>query len=132
VPDDTGAGLIGSLAGLLVFLVFLLFAVQLLVGLYATTVVTDATADGARLAAEAPVDWADPAGAAQGCRLGEARARDLLGEAGRRARIECGIDGADVVLHVRVPRPRFGLPGFGGPGGDEVDRTVRTRIEVLR
>jgi hypothetical protein len=132
VGGDAGTGLVGSIAALLAFLVFLLFAVQLLVGLYATTVVTDAAADGAHRAAASPVDWSHPTAAARACRLGEARTRDLLGEAGRRSSIDCRVEGEEVALRVRAPRPRFLLPGFGGPGGDEVDRTVRARVEVLR
>ena len=45
VAQERGAGLVASFAGLLVVLVLLLFAVEVLVGLYAGTVLTGATHD---------------------------------------------------------------------------------------
>ena len=50
---ETGSGLISSLAGLVVFLFFLLFAAQVLVHLAATSFVTAAAFDAARLASAA-------------------------------------------------------------------------------
>ena len=46
----------GTFAGVLVFLVFLLFAVQLLFNLYATSAVTAAGLDAARVVAAQQVD----------------------------------------------------------------------------
>ena len=55
-----GTGLISTIAGVTVFLAFLLFAVQLLMNLHATSAVTDAAWDGARHVAGARVDHGDP------------------------------------------------------------------------
>lgn len=49
--DERGAGLFSSVFGVLFFLVFLLFAIQLLWGMYATTVVTAAAYDAGRTSA---------------------------------------------------------------------------------
>ena len=59
--DDTGTALISSIAGLLVFLAMLLFAVQVLIGLYTRSVVTDAAHEGARLVAGARAAQSEPA-----------------------------------------------------------------------
>src|SRR4051794_3414168 len=45
---DAGTGLVSLLGGVLVFLVFLLFACHLLIGLYARSVVAGAAFDGAQ------------------------------------------------------------------------------------
>lgn len=58
---DRGAGVFSSAFGLLMFLVFLLFAVQVLFSLYATSVVTGAGYDAGRHLART----GDAAGAAQ-------------------------------------------------------------------
>ena len=56
--DDRGAGLISTAAGVVVFLVFLLFAVQLLFGLYASSTVTAVANDAAvRAASATPHRW---------------------------------------------------------------------------
>ncbi len=130
---ELGTGMLGSLTGLLVFLALLLFATHLLVGLHATTVVTDAAADGAAVVAHAPIDHRDPSSVARACTAGEHRARELVGRAGAAGRFECVVAGGEVVLRVRVPRPQFLLPGLGaGLGDPEIDRTARARVEELR
>ncbi len=50
-PGEEGAGAIGSVVGVTVFLVLLLFAVHLVLNLYGTSVVTAAAFDAARLRA---------------------------------------------------------------------------------
>ena len=50
---ERGAGLLSTVAGVVVFLVFLLFAVQLLFGLYATSTVNAVANDAATRAAGA-------------------------------------------------------------------------------
>ncbi|OWY58817.1 hypothetical protein B7486_77940, partial [cyanobacterium TDX16] len=52
--DERGAGLIATFSGLLVVLVLLLFAVEVLVGLYAGTALTGATHAAARQVASDP------------------------------------------------------------------------------
>ena len=44
---ERGTGAVSSLAGVAAFLAFLLLAVHVILGLYATSIVTDAAADAA-------------------------------------------------------------------------------------
>jgi len=128
VNTDDGAGLISTAAGVVVFLVFLLFAVQLLFGLYASSMVTAVANDAASRAASAD---APPLATI------EADARDSLGEVGRTASFDWDLEDADgdgaldtVVLEVVTRPPRFIPPSIGGSIGlDEVRRTVRVRAE---
>jgi hypothetical protein len=125
---DAGAGLLSTAAGVVVFLVFLLFAVQLLFGLYASSTVTAVANDAATRAASAN---------APSLGLIEAEARASLGEIGRTASFDWGVDDADgdgindtVVLELVASPPRFIPPSIGGSIGlDEVRRVVRVRAE---
>ncbi len=125
---DRGAGLISTAAGVVVFLVFLLFAVQLLFGLYATSTVTAVANDAATRAAtrDAPPR-----------RAIEADARAGLGRAGDDARFTWGLDDADrdgradtVVLTVEVRAPTFVPVSLGATRAGDIRRTVRVRIEA--
>lgn len=132
---DDGSGLLSAFAGISVFLLFLLFAVQLLVGLYTRSVVTDVTRAGAAAVAGARVDHEDPAAVAEAEQAAEDHMRDQLGRAGDAARFDwSGTDGEQVVLRVRVRAPRFLFGRFAATplATDEVDRTVRVRVEALR
>ena len=131
---DGGAGLVGTSAAVLVFLVFLLFAVQLLIGLYGRSVVTGAAYDGARSVAGARVDHADPVAVATAQATAVDRMRQQLGEVGSRATFDwTGTDADTVVLRVQADNPRFSIPGFTGPlATDHIDRTVHARIERIR
>lgn len=132
--NDTGTGLIGTTVTVLVFLVFLLFAVQILIGLYGRSVVTSTAYDGARSVAGARVVHDDPA-AVDGARAAAVeRMRRQLGEVGDRATFDwSSSDGDTVVLRVQADNPRFSLPGFAGPlATDHIDRTVHARIERLQ
>lgn len=131
---DDGTGLLSSAAGLLVFLGFLLFTTQLLVDLYASSVVTGAAHSGARVVAGARVDHGDAASLDAAQREGERRVRQLLGRQGHTAQLDWSASTADeIVLRVMVDNPRFALPGVGARlGVDRVDRTVRVRVEELR
>ena len=51
--DEAGTGLIGSAIGITIFLLFMLFAVQVLIGLYASSIVSAAAFDGAKAVAGA-------------------------------------------------------------------------------
>lgn len=125
---DRGTGLISTVAGLLAFLAFLLFAVQLLLNLYATSTVTAAAGDAARLVA-ARGNARDAAAVARA----EDHARALLGRFGEEVRFSWALDGGAVRLRVQAEAPRVVLPGLGGAlGFDEIDRTVVARIEELR
>ena len=131
---ERGSGLIGVVAGVSVFLVFLLFAVQLLVDLYATSSVTDAAWDGARQVAGARVDHGDPDARGAAEAAAEQRMRAELGRFAERVTIDWTGTGADaVVVRLRGSCPRFGLPGISGPlVPDTIDRTVRVRVEAWR
>jgi hypothetical protein len=126
--DDRGAGLFATAAGVVVFLAFLLFAVQLLFALYASSTVTAVANDAATRAASA---------AAPPIATIEADARDSLGSVGETATFRWDVDDADgdgqpdtVVLEVVARPPRFVPSSIGGSIGlDEVRRTVRVRAE---
>jgi hypothetical protein len=125
---EEGTGLVGSVAGLVVFLAFVLFAVQLLVNLYATSAVTSATYDAARTVAAS----GDPSATAVQA-AAEVRARDALGEYGQAISFSWAVDSTTVRLHVHATNPRFVLPVVGGAFPfATVDRTVVVRVEALR
>lgn len=117
--------------GVLTFLLLLLLAVQVLFNLYATSAVTAATYDGARLAAGSDaID--DPDGQA----AAEQQVRALLGRYGRE-RVELtwrdDPSGRDVVLTVRAENPSFLPRALRRPLGlDTIERTVRVRAERPR
>jgi hypothetical protein len=120
---EQGTGFIGSVAGVTVFLALLTVAVQVLVDLYQTSVVTAVGYDAARSVATRPDQ---PLSAVT------ARVRDRLGGIGDEAEVAWEIDEDDGVvrLHLVVPTRRFLLPVVAGPLGiDEVDRTITVRIE---
>jgi hypothetical protein len=121
-------GLLSTAAGVVVFLVFLMFAVQLLFGLYASSTVTAVANDAATRAAS---------GHAPSLAVIEAEARESLGRIGDGASFEWGVDDADgdgrddtVVLEVVATPPRLIPASIGGAIGlDEVRRVVRVRAE---
>jgi len=125
---DDGSGLIGMIGSVTVFLAFLLFAVQLLVGLYGRSVVTSVAYDGARSVA--------------GHRSAHDRAAELQAEQAMRAQLGAamhvtfdwsGRTDDDVVLRIQADNPRFLWTGLsGGLTTDHIDRTVRVRIERAR
>jgi Flp pilus assembly protein TadG len=127
---DRGAGLLSTAAGVVVFLVFLLFAVQLLFGLYASSTVTAVANDAATRAASAE---------APPLSIIEAEARANLGEVGRTATFAWDLADTDgdggmdtVVLEVVARPPRFIPPSIGGSIGlDEIRRVVRVRAEQV-
>lgn len=131
--EERGTGLVGTLAGVIVFLVLLLFAVQLSVNLYATTTVTAAGFDAARLVASKEVDHADPGSVAAARMRGEARFRSLMGAAGDRAVLHWS-GGADTVrLQVTLHTPTILPRSFGGRVAfGRIDRTFEVRVEELQ
>ena len=127
---DRGTGMISSAAGVVVFLMFLLFAVQLLFGLYATSTVTAVAHDAALRAASADAPPLE--------RI-EADARRSLGEVGSTAGFTWRLDDTDddgagdtVVLEIVAVPPRF-LPASISTviGQDEIRRVVRVRVEQV-
>ncbi|MFL6204626.1 MAG: hypothetical protein ACJ739_04690 [Acidimicrobiales bacterium] len=127
-PSEEGAGLLSSAAGVVVFLVFLMFAVQLLFGLYSSSTITAVANDAATRAASANAPPLD---------VIEAEARASLGEVGKTASFRWDVDDADgdgtsdtVVLEVVARPPRFIPRSLGNTiGVEEVRRVVRVRAE---
>lgn len=106
----------------------MLFAVQVLLGLYATSVVTASTYDAARVLA-----GADQGDSAVGRADAEAGARSQLGRYGERAAFRWDNDAQSIRLRVRVPRPTV-LPRSlaSGLGLPDIERTVTVRVERAR
>ncbi|MDQ1402568.1 MAG: hypothetical protein QOG03_884 [Actinomycetota bacterium] len=130
---EDGTGLIASTAGIMVFLVLLLLAVQVLFNLYATSAVTAAAYDAARIVAGA--DVASGAPSLEAARAdAEAGAQRTLGRYSSRTRFDWNVDDPDVVqLHVVAQNPGFLPIALRRPlGFDRVDRTVRVRVERVR
>jgi hypothetical protein len=106
------------------------FAVQLLMQLYTTSLLTSAAHEAADVAAGRGVDHADPVAVANARARGEDRARELLGAFGDRVEMDWSASNSDtVVLRVQAETPRFLL---GELGARRVDRTVRARVETVR
>lgn len=127
--DEAGTGVIGTLLGAGVFILLMLFAVQVLVGLYTSSVVNAATYDAAKTVA-----GSDGGDAAKADAVRTARAQ--LGSYGKRVTFTWDPEGtdADVVrLEARGPRPSF-LPATltGPPGLGDIVRTVTVRWEKVR
>jgi len=112
-----------TVVGVLVFLLFLLLAVQVLFHLYATSAVTAAAFDGARLLA-APASGVGEAEA-------EAHVRSVLGRYGRdRVEVAFAPDPDHVVVTVRAPSPSVMPATLRRPlGMDRIERTARVRVE---
>lgn len=127
---DRGSGLISTALGVLVFLLFLLFAVQLLFSLYAASTVTAVANDAAQRAA---------ARSAPPLAILESEARANLGQIGSEAAFDWSRDDTDgdgvddtVVLQVIAAPPRFVPRSIGGAVGlGEIERTVRVRLEQV-
>lgn len=131
--DERGTGLIGSAAGVAAFVLFLLFAVQLIVNLYATSTVTAAGYDAARSVASASVDHSDPQAVVGAQQEAERHLRDLLGAMGRGAELSWSSDGDQIRLHLMVDSPGI-IPSSvrDTTGLRRIDRTFVVRIEQTR
>ena len=110
--SEVGAGVISSMLGVLVVLVLLLFAVQVLYGLYATSVVTAVTYDAAR-----SVAGSDGGPAARA-------------DAQRNATTQLGRYGGDVTFTWDVSEPAGSAHDAGGGSGGE--SVVRLTIRAER
>lgn len=125
--DERGSGPITAWFGFVVFLSLLLFAVQVLYNLYATSVVTSVAFDAARRVAAAEAGVTAAMGPA------ETTARQALGGYGDRVSFEWSLDGDVVALRVQGQNPNFLLPAQAGPlAFGDIDRTVRVRVEQFR
>jgi hypothetical protein len=125
--NERGGGPISIWIGFLVFLSMLLFAVQVLFNLYATSVVTAVTFDAARRVAGSEGGFGSIPQAEQD-------ARQSLGRYSSRVSFDgYGTNTEEVVLRVRAVNPSFQIPGIGGPAAfDSIDRTIRVRVERFR
>jgi Flp pilus assembly protein TadG len=124
--SDAGAGVVSTFVGASIFLVFLLFAAQLLLGLYTTSVVTAVAYDAAKTAA-----GSDALGRAGARDQAVASARRQLGHLGGDAEFQWAEDDDAVRLTVRVRRPPV-LPGLLPGARPVITRTARVRAERVR
>jgi hypothetical protein len=132
VPTDRGSGLLGTAAGFLVFLMLMFAATQVLFDLYATSMVTSAAHDAARVVAGFD-NAADRCGATV---IGDRVFSDALGaySTETNATLTWTCSDPDAV-RVRVvadhptvlPQLLVGLTGLG-----HIDRTIVVRAEQLR
>ena len=120
--NERGAGPIGAVVGVTAFLALLLFAVQLVLNLYATSVVTAAAFDGARIVAGSD---GGPAAEAEA----EAHVRELLD--GHDLDLTWAYDGDVVALTVETDHPTSLLGGMRLPY-QRISRTVAVRWETFR
>jgi len=132
MDDEAGVGLVSTLAGVGAFLALLLFAVHLVLNLYATSVVNAVTFDAARV-----VSGSSGGRAAEVAAEGKARA--LLGRyddegdlafTWRYPSTDGDAEPDSVELHVVATHPTR-LSPIDLPWS-EVDRTVTVRLERLR
>ena len=131
--SDEGAALISSVAGLLVFLALMLFAVQTLIALYTRSAVTDAAYQGARVVAGARVDQDSPAAVRSAQADAEGQVRRLLGRFGDRTELDWSGTTDDAVrLTVKARPPGFLWTALRGPGSALIDRTVVVRRERIQ
>lgn len=128
--DDRGAGLIGTIGGVTVFLTLLTFSVQLLFNLYATSVVTSVAYDSAALVATSPTESDSFEVTHSIISTAEAQGRSLLGRYGERADFAWDIDDERVRLTLRVEHPKIAFENVMGAFGlNQVERSVEVHIE---
>lgn len=128
--DERGTGLVGTVAGVTVVLVLLLFAAQVLLDLYARSAVTAAAYDAARQVAAARVDHEVPGAVAAAEARAEQRARSVLGRYGRGVAFTWSVDGETVRLQVRATTPHVGIRVVPSVLHlDRVDRSVTVHVE---
>ena len=113
--------------GFSVFLVMLLFAVQVLFNLYAASVVTAVSYDAARRVAGSE-------GGPEYMAEAEDQARQALGRYADRVTFDWSASSdEEVVLRVQADNPSLLLPVAAGPAAfEELDRTIRVRVERFR
>lgn len=134
-PGEQGDGVLSTFVGVLMFLVFLLFTVQVTTHLHATTVVTTAAFDSARLASAAdPAARACAVPSAASLERASAHFTDLVGGLADHAAVTwAGTTSTEVVLSVAVTSPARLLNGTGVVTGlDRIERTVRLRRECVQ
>jgi hypothetical protein len=129
--DERGAGLIGTIGGVMVFLTLLTFAVQMLFNLYATSAVTAVAHDAARtVAGGVAARDADtlPATVADA----ELDARRALGRYGDRLEFLWEIDDGSVRLTLAADHPRVAITPVSEVFGlNRVERTVEVWVVAV-
>ena len=116
-----------------VFLAFLLFSVQLLTSLYATSTVTSVAHDGVREVAATGSISPDPASLEAEAARQEDRMRNLLGGHERHVDFSWSVTTDQVELTVRTDNPSFLLRSLPATlPFSHVERTVVARIERVR
>ncbi len=131
--DDRGGGLIGSIAGLLVLLALLLFAVQSLIALFARSAVTDAAYEGARQVAGARIEHDDLRSVVLARQQAERTVRSHLGRFGEQISLDWSGSSPDTIsLTVHARPPGFLWDALRGTGTEPIARTVRVRVERPR
>ena len=126
--SERAAGVLSTTFGVAVFLVLLLSAAHLMIGLWQTTVVTSIAREGANEVATAP----EGTSARQAEERAIRRARGALGSlaAGVELRFESDPVDADVVLRVRAAGLHLVPPAAAGLAGDDgLDRRIVVRRE---
>jgi len=125
--DEAGAGVFGTIIGAGVFVLLLLFAVQVLVGLYTSSVINAATYDAAKSVAGSDGGEAAVTNA-------EANAHSQLGGYGKRVTFDWSGSTRDIVRLVATgPRLSFLPAALTGPVGlGEIRREVTVRREKVR
>lgn len=131
---ESGQGLVSSLAAVVVFLAFLFFAVHLVISLYATSTVTGQAYDAARRVASSEVDHGDPGAVATAQGRAEADLRGSLGDYSDRIEsLDWSGSTAEVVsLRIRARNPSFLVFATAPLGVEQIDRTVRVRVEQVQ
>jgi hypothetical protein len=120
---EEGVGLVSSVAGVMVFLAFLLLAAQVLVHLFATSYVNAAAFDAARLASGS-AGVTEAAAAEHGLKV-------LGSFAGRVSVFTVDIAVEAVHVHVEADSPALLPAAFGRVvGSTAIDRVVVLRREV--
>lgn len=121
LDDEGGNGPLTAVFGVAIFLGFLLLAVQVMVHLYATSAVSAAAFDAARLmAAEDGI----------GCPEATAHVQQLLGGYGDRVSVTCPANATQVGVTISGPSPAPLVDGFRrGFDLGQVERTAMVRVE---
>ncbi|MEX1218719.1 MAG: TadE family protein [Acidimicrobiales bacterium] len=131
--SESGAGLISTIAGLLVFLALMLFATQTLIALYARSAATSAAYEGARAVAGARTSH-DSSPVPENARAhAESAVRSQLGSFGERIELDWSTSTWDTVaLTIRARPPGFLWDSLRGAGPPSIERTVRVRVEQMQ
>jgi hypothetical protein len=129
---DRGAGLVGTSAGFLVFLLLMLAAVQILFNLYANSMVTAAAHDAARQVAGFDAA-ADRCAATADAEVRFTEALGDYGDAGYASLTWTCIDPAVVRVQVVADHPTILPPRMAGLISlGHLDRTITIRIEEFQ